>query len=151
MWNETLTPPAAVHRLPTATVHFLGLCGLLVALHQPARANDPALPQLCNVESDRSEDSPADRSGDSPDCFEFGAAVGELGWSWRKKLPSHVRWVMRKDALTLCEQAKSEFGQKLASQIPEGCIFLAPSACTIVTPGPISPASIGNAVRDCVP
>ena len=129
----------------------IGLFGLLLTLTEPARANGPDLPQMCSVETHPPKGSTAGQASEITDCYEFGAAVGELGWGWRKKLPSHVRWVMRKDALTLCGQSQTVWGQKVEVLVPDGCIFLAPTACTIVTQGPISPASIGNAVRDCVP
>jgi hypothetical protein len=122
-----------------------------LALTQPALANDADLPHMCSVDTTQAPDSPAGNAAEPADCFEFGASVGELGWNWRKKLPSHVRWVMRKDAPELCGLGQTEFGQKVDSPVPGGCVFLAPAACTIVSTGPISPASIGNAVRDCVP
>lgn len=85
------------------------------------------------------------------DCFEFGAAVGELGLGWRQKLPGQVRWLNRKDADSLCQQAESELGKQVDGRVPDGCVFLTPHACTIVTAGQISPAVLGNAVRHCVP
>lgn len=127
------------------------LCGLLLAMTLPARAEDFELPHMCSVDTTQTPNRPSGPSSEPADCYEFGASVGELGWNWRKKLPSHVRWVMRKDAATLCGQAQTQYGQKVDSPVPSGCVFLAPAACTIVTEGPISPASIGNAVRDCVP
>lgn len=126
------------------------LC-VLLALTQTALANGSDLPHMCSVDTTQGPGSSGGRTGEPADCFEFGASVGELGWNWRKKLPSHVRWVMRKDAPELCGQTQTEFGQKVDSPVPGGCVFLAPAACTIVSTGPISPASIGNAVRDCVP
>lgn len=134
----------------------LWLCGALLSLAQPvlaqpALAHGSDLPHMCSVDTTREPSSPSGKPTEPADCYEFGASVGELGWNWRKKLPSHVRWVMRKDAPTLCEQAQTEFGKKVDSPVPAGCVFLAPAACTIVTAGPISPASVGNAVRDCVP
>jgi len=134
----------------------LWLCGALLALAQPALAQ-PALaqgsdlPHMCSVDTTQEPSSPSGKPTEPTDCYEFGASVGELGWNWRKKLPDHVRWVMRKDAPTLCGQAQTEFGKKVDSPVPGGCVFLAPAACTIVSTGHISPASIGNAVRDCVP
>jgi hypothetical protein len=85
------------------------------------------------------------------DCYEFGAAVGELGLGWRKKLPKHVHWLSRKDAARLCEQITTQFGQKVDSTVPGGCVFIKTDACTIISDGPIASASIGNAVRSCAP
>lgn len=133
------------------TSPLMCLCALLLALAQPVWANGSDLPPMCSVETQQPPGSSPGKPSESADCYEFGASVGELGWNWRKKLPSHVRWVMRKDASTLCGKAQTAFGQKVDSRLPEGCVFLAPASCTIVTQGPISPASIGNAVRDCVP
>lgn len=134
----------------------LWLCGALLtlthtAMAQPALGHDADLPHMCSVDTTQTPIGPPGKTTEPSDCYEFGASVGELGWNWRKKLPSHVRWVMRKDAPTLCEQTQTAFGQKVDSPVPGGCVFLAPAACTIVTAGPISPASVGNAVRDCVP
>jgi hypothetical protein len=131
--------------------HYLWLWCLLPALALPAQAHDADIPHMCSIDTTQVPGSPVSSPTEPTDCYEFGAAVGELGWSWRKKLPSHVRWVMRKDAPELCGQAQTEFGQKMDSPVPGGCVFLAPTACTIVSTGHISPASIGNAVRDCVP
>jgi hypothetical protein len=110
----------------------LWLCGALLALEQPALAQGSDLPHMCSVDTTQEPSSPSGKPTEPTDCY-------------------HVRWVMRKDAHTLCGQAQTEFGKKVDSPVPGGCVFLAPAACTIVTAGPISPASIGNAVRDCVP
>lgn len=150
MWRDTLHRSILPMRC-RITSPLICLCALLLALAQPAWANGSDLPQMCSVETQQSPGSSPGKPSESADCYEFGASVGELGWNWRKKLPSHVRWVMRKDAPTLCGQTQTEFGQKVDSRLPEGCVFLAPTSCTIVSQGPISPASIGNAVRDCVP
>lgn len=127
------------------------LCAVLMGLcTQRAGAEEFELPPMCSV--DNTQDTPlADGSMAEDDCYEFGASVGELGWSWRRKLPGHVRWVTRKDATALCAQTATEFGQKVAGLSASACVFLAPAACTIVSTGPISSAAIGNAVRDCVP
>jgi hypothetical protein len=130
---------------------LLWLCGALLAAAQTAQARGADLPHMCSVDTSQDPGATTGNPSEPADCYEFGASVGELGWKWRKNMPSHVRWVMRKDASALCGQAQTEFGQKVESPVPSGCVFLAPAACTIVTTGPISPASIGNAVRDCVP
>ncbi len=127
------------------------LCGALMALAPPALAKGADLPQMCNVDTTQEPSRPSGTQSEPSDCYEFGAAVGELGWNWRQKMPNHVRWVMRKDAPALCGQVETEFGHKVDSPVPGGCVFVAPVACTILSTGPISPASIGNAVRDCVP
>lgn len=139
-----------------AKIGVLWMCGALLAmapyaLAQPALTHASDLPHMCSVDTKQEPSSPSGKPTEPADCYEFGASVGELGWNWRKKLPSHVHWVMRKDAPAFCGQAQTEFGQKVDSPVPGGCVFLAPAACTIVTAGPISPASIGNAVRNCVP
>ncbi len=118
------------------------LVGHLSLAAMPLADADEPLPPLCTDSAPASE---------ATDCIELGAAVGELGWSWRQKIPPHVRWLPRKDADALCQQTQTTWGQKVDSAIPGGCVFVAPGACTIVTSGPVSPASIGNAVRDCVP
>lgn len=149
MSHDTLRRPFLSTRHPSKT-RFFGLwrlSWLVLALAQPALADDADLPHLCSDDTTQLRSNPSNPA----DCYEFGAAVGELGWNWRKKLPSHVRWVVRKDAPALCGQAQTEFGQKVDSPVPGGCVFLTPTTCTIVSTGPISSASIGNAVRDCVP
>lgn len=153
MWRDTLLRPVrATGRRKAGRLWCLcGLLAVALALAHPAWANGSDLPHMCSVDTTQEPGSPSGKPAEAADCYEFGASVGELGWNWRKKLPSHVRWVMRKDAPTLCEQAQTEFGKKVNSPVPGGCVFLAPAACTIVTAGPISPASVGNAVRDCVP
>ena len=126
------------------------LCAVLMSTCTQTWAEEFELPPMCSI--DNTQDTPtADGSMAPDDCYEFGASVGELGWSWRRKLPSHVRWVTRKDAQELCAQTSTEFGQKVAGLSSGACVFLAPAACTIVSSGPISSAAIGNAVRDCVP
>jgi hypothetical protein len=132
------------------------LCGLLFGLLCTASPLFAQMPEEevplkpCRVDTTApGQGSP--RDADEPaDCYEFGASVGELGWHWRKNLPNQVRWLTRKDAARLCAQAQTEFGQKVNSPVAGGCVFLAPSACTIVTNGPVSPTAIGNAVRYCV-
>ena len=130
-----------------------GMACLVAALTSllPGMANDLELANKCNVDTPAPYQALAGETQDGSDCYEFGAAVGELGLNWRNKLPSRVRWLNRKDAASLCQQAETAFGQKVDSPLPGGCVFLAPDACTIVTDGPISPASIGNAVRYCAP
>ena len=126
MWRDTLLRPVwATGRSRAGRLWCL--CGLLLALTEPAWANGSDLPHMCSLDTPQVPDSPAGRPTEPTDCYEFGAAVGELGWSWRKKLPSHVRWVMRKDAPTLCGQAQTEFGKKVDSPVPGGCVFLAPA------------------------
>lgn len=150
MSRDTL-PHAFLSTRQRSTIHFLWVCGLLTTLAQPMLAHGTDLPHMCNADNTQVSGSTSGSQTEPADCYEFGAAMGELGWNWRKKMPSQVRWIMRKDALELCGQTQTEFGRKVVSPVPGGCVFLAPTACTIVTPGPISPASIGNAVRDCVP
>lgn len=106
-----------------------------------------ALPKMCQIDTSTSQPSAAQPE----DCFEFGASVGELGLNWRKQLPQHVRWLTRKDAISLCKLTQSELGKLVDSRVPDGCVFLAPAVCTIVTAGHIAPVSLSNAVRHCVP
>jgi len=127
--------------------------GLCAACQSAAWADTPPtaaleMPPMCQADKGAPNPQGAERT---EDCYEFGAAVGELGLGWRQKLPDQVRWLSRKDADTLCKQTQSELGQQVDGQVPGGCVFLAPNACTIVTAGHISPASLGNAVRHCVP
>ena len=105
------------------------------------------LPMVCDVNTTNTQPS-----ADDENCVEFGAAVGELGLSWRQKLPDNVRWITRKDASTLCAQTQTEWGQKVGqTSSAESCVFLTPKVCTIVTSGYVSHAVLGNAVRDCAP
>lgn len=158
MWCDSMTR-LSQHTPCILAKRRFGLYGLLLTLALTVNAHASDLPRLCSVDNTQGPDQPAVSSSSAPtdnpteptDCYEFGASVGEMGWDWRKKLPGHVRWVKRKDAPELCAQVQTVFGQKVDSPVPSGCVFLAPAACTIVTSGPISPASIGNAVRDCVP
>jgi hypothetical protein len=154
MWLDTmrqlwrfLLPSLSVTRFGTGLLVLL--LGLTLGLD--AKAIDTAPPHLCAVESPKSNKAAPENAQKSQDCYEFGAAVGELGLGWRKKLPRRVDWQTRKDAGQLCKQNTTEFGQKVDSTVPGGCVFLKTDACTIVTAGPISPASIGNAVRSCAP
>lgn len=116
----------------------------------PTQANDE-LPIMCNADGTAPKPANPGQVYDTDDCFETGAAVGEMGLNWRKKLPENVNWLVRKDAAELCHQTATEFGQRVDSSVPGGCVFLASDRCTIVAAGTISPASIGNAVRNCVP
>ena len=125
-------------------------CGLGLTTPPQALAEE-ALPPLCPVGTARAETGATDRPAELTDCIDTGAAIGELGLNWRQKLPPLVRWLPRKDAGSLCSQAQTEFGQKVSSTVPGGCVFLAPGSCTIVTANAVSPTAIGNAVRDCVP
>ena len=125
------------------------LWGLTLGLDAQATDND--LPHLCAVESHTPHTADSEKVQNALDCDDFGAAVGELGLGWRKKLPSRVDWLNRQDAAQLCQQITTQFGQKVDGTVPGGCVFLKADACTIVTAGPISPASIGNAVRSCAP
>ena len=150
MLHKTMSSPFISIRHLCINSHWW-LCAALLAATQTVLASGSDLPQMCSVDTRLVPDPTTGSPTEAADCYEFGASVGELGWNWRKKMPSHVRWVMRKDASSLCGQAQTELGHKVDSPVPGGCVFLAPTACTIVTTGPISPASIGNAVRDCVP
>lgn len=125
------------------------LCSLVLMVD--AYAIDTDLPNLCTIELPDANKLSPENAQESRDCYEFGAAVGELGWGWRKKLPKHVHWLNRKDAAQLCQQFTTQFGQRMESTVPGGCVFWRADACTIVSDGPIASASIGNAVRSCAP
>lgn len=122
---------------------------MLLALLPAAVAGNPptaptgADPVIC--------DSQRPDAQQDPDCFEFGAAVGTLGLGWRQQLPAKVRWLMRRDASELCQQARNEFGERASVTLRDGCIFISAQACTIVTLRPSAPAELGNAVRNCQP
>ncbi len=125
------------------------LCSL--ALMLDAYAIDKIPDNLCTVELPEANKLSPANAQESPDCYEFSAAVGELGLGWRKKLPKQVHWLNRKDAAQLCQQFTTQFGQRMESTVPGGCVFWKTDACTIVSDGPIASASIGNAVRSCAP
>ncbi len=125
------------------------LGGLLIAL-LPAASPGKTLatpagtdPVICD--SQRPDDQ------QDPDCFESGAAVGTLGLGWRQQLPAKVRWLMRRDASELCQQARNEFGERASAPLRNGCIFISAQSCTIITLRPAAPAELGNAVRNCQP
>jgi len=96
-------------------------------------------------------DSQAPQASQEADCVEFGAAIGTLGLAWRSQLPAKVRWVARRDAAELCQQPRSEFGERSTAALREGCIFVSAQSCTLVTLRPTAPAELGNAVRHCQP
>ena len=140
------SPPFILPRLALASA--LLLCGPHATWAAPPNlAEELTLPKMCDIDTS----APEPRAAPAEDCFEFGASVGELGLNWRKKLPQHVRWLARTDALSLCQLAQSELGKLVDSRVPDGCVFLAPAVCTIVTAGHIAPVSLSNAVRYCVP
>jgi hypothetical protein len=126
-------------------------CTPLVWAAPPNKTEEFVLPNMCSIDNANPETGTADSTAQPQDCFEFGAALGELGLGWRKKLPQNVRWLTRKDALSLCKLAQSDLGKLVESRVTDGCVFLAPTVCTIVTAGHIAPASLSNAVRFCVP
>lgn len=109
------------------------------------------LPPICDIPN-TPEGQPLPSTQHEPqDCYEFGAAVGELNWSWRQKLPGQVRWLQRQDASALCQQNQSDLGQKVGPAVSGGCIFLTADACTVITPGYLPAALLSNAIRHCVP
>jgi len=152
MWFDTPTL-SITHALRCCGLTLLTWSSLLLgsAMATNAMAADADIPPVCSVitsDAGRQIQGPED----NPDnCIEFGAAVGELGLAWRKKLPDNVRWVVRKDASQVCDTDASDMGKKLNTPMPGGgCIYVAAQACTIVTDRYISPAALGNAVRECV-
>ena len=126
-------------------------CTPLVWAAPPNKTEEFVLPKMCSIDTANPETGAARTTAPQEDCYEFGAALGELGLGWRQKLPQNVRWLSRKDAHSLCKLAQSDLGKLVESQVTDGCVFLAPSVCTIVTAGHIAPASLSNAVRYCVP
>lgn len=116
--------------------------------HPALQAAETDIPVQCNINTIKGPKVPSEAI---EDCAEFGAAVGELGLEWRQKLPPKVRWVTRKDAKAVCNQKTSEWGQRVGSLMAQGCVFLTPKECTILTTGYISHAALGNAVRACSP
>ena len=116
--------------------------------HPALQAAETDIPVQCNINTIKGPKVPSEAI---EDCAEFGAAVGELGLEWRQKLPPKVRWVTRKDAKVVCNQKTSEWGQRVGSLMAQGCVFLTPKECTILTTGYISHAALGNAVRACSP
>jgi hypothetical protein len=132
-------------RIGTLALFF----GLTLVLDAKAIDND--LPNLCTFEPPDANKLGPDNVHEPQNCYEFGGAVGELGLGWRKKLPKHVQLLNRKDAVQLCKQSATQFGQKVNSDVPGGCVFLKTDECTIVSDVHIASASIGNAVRSCVP
>lgn len=113
---------------------------------------EEALPPLCPPRTAMPKALNTKPASEPEDCIEMGAAVGELGLGWRQKLPAHVRWLTRKDAAAFCLLNQTALGHKVdTAMLNGGCVYLAPDTCTIVTSGPVASASIGNAVRHCVP
>lgn len=160
MWSDTQTmkPHHLPHSKKWPQLRKLSLALLLAwACTQAALADTPtgiddlALPTLCSLDNSDPGANPKRPAEMPEDCFEFGASMGELGLKWRQKLPQHVRWLTRNDAPKLCTLTQTDLGQLMSSLVPGGCVFLAPNVCTIVTAGHISPASLSNAVRHCVP
>lgn len=127
----------------------------LLALSLPLWASPPTAPLAAEVDTlvicDNPRPADAETKAEADDCVEFGAAVGQLGLSWRQQLPGKVRWLMRRDATDLCQKNRSEFGERTSTLPKEGCIFVTEQACTIVTARAASHAELGNAVRSCQP
>lgn len=163
------TAKALALRWPVV-LRLFGLVGGLALGSLPASANGPgkhpapALVQnvsgasaMAAQPAPRSEDdlvicdSQAPNASQDADCVEFGAAIGTLGLAWRQQLPAKVRWVARRDAAALCQQPRSEFGERSSAALRDGCIFISAQSCTLVTLRPTPPAELGNAVRHCQP
>ena len=149
--------------LPRKALAVLALPACLLGASGPLMAGPPVAPPAAQAAASSAKAStaavdtlticdsqrPADPQDE--DCYEFGAAVGSLGLSWRQQLPGKVRWLMRRDADALCQQERNEFGERASTSIKVGCVFVSEQACTIVTPRPASHAELGNAVRNCQP
>lgn len=137
----------ALWRTLLAAGLFSGLLSLGLPLWAAAPAKMPLAAEDALVICDNQR--PADSQDE--DCVEFGAALGTLGLSWRQQLPGKVRWLMRRDAADLCQQTRSEFGDRASGSLKEGCVFVSGETCTIVTARVTSHAELGNAVRNCQP
>ena len=122
------------------------LCGL--SWQTALQAAETDVPVQCNIQTIKGQKVPTEAI---EDCVEFGAAIGELGLEWRQKLPPKGRWVTRKNAKDICDQKTSEWGQRVGGLMAQGCVFLTPKECTILTSSYISHATLGNAVRACSP
>lgn len=149
MWSDRQWPlgPTTAKGFSQSLAAWIGLSCLVTWLPVLHASEMEQLIQ-CNVSSAKGHKAPAEAI---EDCVEFGAAVGNLGLDWRQKLPAKVRWITRKDAKALCGQKSSEWGQRVGSPLAQGCVFLTPKECTILTTGYISHATLGNAVRACSP
>ncbi|MFM7002241.1 MAG: hypothetical protein ACKOXU_14475 [Limnohabitans sp.] len=130
---------------------LVGLCLLVQLNFVTAHAQELTAFPSCTLAAQTGGRAVPNGHDEPEDCIEFGAAVGELGLGWRQKLPSHVRWLSRKDAVNLCQQTETEWGQKVGPPLAAGCVFLAPEACTVITEGYIAPALLSNAIRHCAP
>jgi hypothetical protein len=148
---NAMTPSLfSLQRLALGSALFLS-CTQVAWSAPPNKTEEFVMPRMCHIDTTGPETGAARTTAPQEDCYEFGAALGELGLGWRQKLPQNVRWLSRKDAHSLCKLAQSELGKLVESRVTDGCVFLAPSVCTIVTAGHIAPASLSNAVRFCVP
>ncbi len=149
MWSDLMGSTRPSHANPVGRSLAASIvCWVAVTTHTQVHAADSDLPILCNVKTAPNTAAPVEAIDN---CVEFGAAVGELGVDWRQKLPDNVRWLTRKDASALCSQTHTELGQKVGPPMDQGCVFLSPKVCTIVTVSYISHAMLGNAVRNCAP
>lgn len=151
LFSMTPSAPKNTARPRHSVLWLVGIALSLWAAPLPVMATEAELPPLCSIDNAQQGRITSAAGATPEDCIEFGAAVGELGLSWRQKIPDNVRWVTRKDAGTFCSQSQPELGQKVGNPLAGGCIFLSAKMCTIVTSGYVSHATLGNAVRDCAP
>lgn len=129
-----------------------GLVAISTSLPKLALADDlPPNLEQCPIILPKPDTAAEAEALQDRDCVEMGGAIGEMGLSWRSKLPGQVQWLTRKDAAHLCKQTQSDWGQKVGKPIGDGCVFLSEKVCTIITTAYTASALIGNAVRDCTP
>jgi hypothetical protein len=150
MWPDTLQQLLSFG-CKVCALGALVCAALLGEAHAQAPSQELALPPICDIQTTPNGTISPSTPNEPKDCFEFGAAVGELSWGWRQKLPSQVRWLQRQDAANMCLQNQSELGQKVGPAVAGGCIFLSANACTVITPAYLPPALLSNAIRHCVP
>jgi hypothetical protein len=153
MWRKLMPISQGNHakarRLALVLSGFVAVCSSLPSL---AQADDlPQDPQQCPIILSKPNADAGTETLQDRDCVEMGGAIGEMGLSWRSKLPGQVQWLTRKDAAQLCKQTQSDWGQKVGKPIGDGCVFLSEKVCTIITTAYTASALIGNAVRDCTP
>lgn len=153
MWRKLKPTSAAIGSKASGLILSLSAMASIGTV-LPSFARDDAPPndlQQCPLILQKPTETSGSEEMQGPDCVEIGGAIGEMGLSWRSKLPGQVQWLTRKDAAHLCKQPQSDWGQKVGKPIGDGCVFLSEKVCTIITTAYTASALIGNAVRDCTP
>jgi hypothetical protein len=153
MWRK-LKPISTTTRSKASGLVWVlsAMATISTGLPSLARADDPPKDlQQCPLTVQKPTGTSGTEEMQDRDCVEIGGAIGEMGLSWRSKLPGQVQWLTRKDAAHLCKQTQTDWGQKVGKPIGDGCVFLSEKVCTIITTAYTASALIGNAVRDCTP